>query len=341
MKKSLCAILMFIMLPGAFLFAGDFSFSASPVYSLRYGVQNEYVFVENLLDEEKKLSELNWQEHWLNFAGINLSAGWKNLKISSTTRAALPGKAGKVYDSDWLNLLRDYASLQNSLDPEISGIKTNYSETGCFLNYNFIESLELSYSVAETPELVISPVIGFDYNNSKYTSLGGEVWAGNTKYNTAGNYKGQYNGDGDSSSHFDWAEDHIVLELSRISVFTWLGFRAEYTPVKNINLNTSLGFCPYANIQSLDFHPERSTYFLDKMQSFFCGIKASIKATWTPCGNSHHSLYAGFDAMSTANIPGITYICNDGSGDFLLSNTNTSGSSFQWLEFTAGYRFSL
>ncbi len=306
-------------------FQKNVNLNLEPYFTTRFGKQDEFVFTENSAGEIKKLSELNWEQKPLFFAGAKIEAGIYGFNVSFKYQEAIPFlNCGSVLDSDWMNL-----TVQKwSTDESIASLKTNYSESSCIAQryYNWI--LELNYSIKLKNQCNLKFFGQFDYSYSSFLAQDGTYWYGSE------NSQGYYDEYTNAKQTGNFSGD--VLKLERINYVFWLGLSAEQNLLPHIKFFSSFAICPFIFTDSLDTHFLTNTYYLDKMQAFFSGAKFLFGTDFFL--SQSNSLKISVQASALNSLYGISYSKKTtSSSNFALSDAR-SGAAFFYADFTVSFR---
>lgn len=313
-------------------FQKNVNLNFEPYFSTRFGVQDEFVYTENSLGETKILSELNWEQKPIFFGGIKAQIGFCGFNLAFKYQEALPLKCGTVFDSDWVNVITDGAKFlvaeKWTLDSTVSSYKTNYSESECKVEryYNWI--LELNYTKEFQNQIGIKLFAQFDYSYSSFWANGGTYWYG--AYNSSENYYEDYT-TVENASYFSGK----VLALERINYITWAGFSLS-ARFSHFSFCTDFAVCPFIHTDSLDSHFFTGTYFLDKMDSFFSGVKFGFLGKFY--FDSKNFISLAIENTTINSLYGKTYSKDfSETSKYKLIDT-ASGASFQFVDFTFSFQ---
>jgi len=319
--------------------ASDFHFSLEADATLRFAEQGEYVFMNIDSAGRRMLSYLEWEQKPLFIPEAKIKAGWKNLYLSASAKAALPTRCGSVFDSDWMNV-----TAFPNCDSEYANIKTNYTESDCKTNFYYEFSGELSYMFRLTEGLAFSPFAQITYTHSSFSAIDAfGSYYNQSRYEPNG-YYGYYN---DADSSYDVEISGDALELERILLQTWLGCRFDMEVTKKINMGFSMALNLWTFAQSLDSHLLTGSYYLDEFNEYLGGIKAAVDFSYDLSkkdtlifavqGTAINTLEGTAKESSKENASYSDY--RDCSywenGKFYKC---TSGLDFSSIEFTLGYR---
>lgn len=336
LRKSLSILLLTLFSTLAFAQSADsnsadkeknITFSISPFLTYHNGVQQEFVYQENDSGNQAKLSQLDWEQKNLLFAGIEAQAEFgSHFIIQADASFAVPGyQTGYVYDSDWDN-------YYNS-DLEIASIKNCYSISDCDFLYYFAASLFLYFDPLPESDFDLIPFAGVDYSSNCFEACGTtRCWYNRTK-NSSGYYDSWENAE----------ESYLygtVMTLERQSIFTWMGFSTVYRPFQNLSFSISFALNPYSFVDSLDQHYKKNMWYLDLLSQFFCGYKFQAEAEYS--FNKKHSLRANFTLLSIEMDQGTTYTSYSGEkGSFYKDDSAWPGAAFNYMKASLAYRLTI
>ena len=303
-----------------------FGLEVTPFFTIRSGSQYEYVYT-NTYSDGATLSLLDWQQNPVLFEGAKAAIRLGRFSLSGQASAAVPGTdAGFVTDYDWKN-------LELTHDTTLQKICTNYSKSTCTVNADYFLSARALFCLKKTHSFSISPFAELEYTYSHYQADGGIL-----KYGAKDSKTNTY-------SSYETAEEEsmtgTVLSLQRIEYFTWAGLELKWDTFRGTKILFEIAACPYANIQSLDYHALRYTYFLDLMEGFFCGIKASLGLETEL--TKRLSLCINAQILDTSTIDGNTRVKSYSSKYFsdFISSKKDCGSSFSFFDFSTGFKIIL
>ncbi len=310
-------------------------FFAEPCLSCHSGTHYEYVYCTTRDNtQESLLSQLDWEQTPLFFAGGRFGISIKNIELCGGGVVALPyRKTGIVRDYDWLN--REYAPL--SCPDEIFDLLTHYSESDCSMNFHYQLDFSLGYNFAFANGVTVKPFAQLSYETIYYQANGLDAWYGKQViYDDGYWYYTSYDDDEKNVQRRYNLNTVTVLELERFSYTTWLGAELS-VPVKRLRFEFSAAFSPYCYMQSLDSHLMTGDYFLDRISAFFCGMKGSLGAAF--CLDSHNSLGLVFSAQGVSGLYGKTYSSTVKDG--VYGRAGSGGASFDSVAISVKYRLFL
>lgn len=299
------------------------SLSFSPYAGIRNGVQQEFVFVENVLGENAALSELNWDMKNLYLAGINAKGKFYGVFVEAGFKSALTVKCGTIADSDWSNV-----EGVSPLDEKYF-YKTHYSEHDNNVKSYYELSIKAGYDFNLSEKITVSPFVQLEYWNSDFLGQNGTGW-----YVTSGNYPyTQWETYGTKNDY----TGQDVIRLERIVYSAWAGFSFKADVNDRFSLLYGFAFCPYINVKSLDSHFTRNRYFYDEMDKVSAGMRFNMAAEFN--FNSYNKIYFKAEYLKTGTATGTTKYSTQRDGYFSLID-DSSGAAFQWAEFSLGYTLS-
>lgn len=282
MKKLpfILALELFSFLAAAQIKKTDFSFSVEPLFGLKNGVVDEYVYWNNSTYDDDKLSELNWDIKNELYGGIKLNGSFKNVFLETSFTAAIPKSSGITKDSDWKNVcISDYSDWQ---------FKTNYSETDNYIDYDIGAKVKAGYEFKllqdKKVKLSLKPFVGFQYENFQFTTKDGTAWYGNVKneiYTDLGKYELCYGcSDTDNRNVFKFSSlsnyDGKSISYQRQNLIIWLGSDFKIELPKKITVLAGFKVSPYLYSESIDSHYLTNYYYLDVTPGYFSVFDANL-----------------------------------------------------------------
>lgn len=245
-----------------------------PLFGLKSGQADEYVFLKNSNYDDDKLSELNWEFDHEFYGGLKVAAGFKNIFLETSFSAGIPSRVGEMKDSDWFNVV--LANVENYQ------YKTNYSESDNSLEYDYSYRIEAGYSfnLPKIKQLKISirPFAGYQYKIFKFNGKDGTCWYGayeNGHYAKWNDWEKQSSNSGELSGK--------VISYKREASIFWIGLDAEFTLFDDFVFSTGFKASPYLYAESTDNHHMTGTDYLDvtpgNFAAFNCNLGAEYKIT--------------------------------------------------------------
>ncbi len=271
MKKLSAFLLAFTIPLSVFaLETGDFSLSAEPLFGFKSGQVDEFVFLKKSNYDSDKLSELNWEISHECYAGIKLSGGFRNIFVETSFCVGIPSKTGLMKDSDWMNLVKSGA--------ENYQYKTNYSESGNLLKYDFSCGLKAGYLFrlpkVKSLKTCVKPFLGFQFKNIKFEGDGGTAWYGAAIEN---GYYAKWN-DWENQSAASGSLSGKVISYQRKSSVFWVGADSEFEFLDDFSFFAGFKISPYLYSESMDRHFLTGTDYLDVTPGFFAAFDFSLGA---------------------------------------------------------------
>ncbi len=269
MKKLpfILALELFSFLAAAQIKKTDFSFSVEPLFGLKNGVVDEYVFLKESSYSSDKLSELNWDIKNELYGGIKLNGSFKNVFLETSFTAAIPQSSGITKDSDWLN-----ASRKNT---ENYQYKTNYSEHDNYIDYDIGAKVKAGYEFKllqdKKVKLSLKPFAEFQYENFQFTCKDGTCWYG--AY--LGSYYARWN-DWDNQRSDAGDKSGKVMAYQRQNLILCLGSDFKIELPKNFAVLAGFKVSPYLYSESIDSHYLSDTYYLDVTPGYFSVFDANL-----------------------------------------------------------------
>lgn len=269
MKKLplILTLQFFSFLAAAQIKKTDFSFSVEPLFGLKNGTVDEYVFLKESSYSSDKLSELNWDIKDELYGGIKLNGSFKNIFLETSFTAAIPQTSGITKDSDWLN-----ASRKNT---ENYQYKTNYSEHDNYIDYDIGAKVKAGYEFKlfqdKKVKLSLKPFAEFQYENFQFTCKDGTCWYGDW----LGSYYARWN-DWDNQRSDSGDQSGDVLTYQRQNLIIWLGSDFKVDLPKNFTVLAGFKVSPYLYSESIDSHYLTDTYYLDVTPGYFSVFDANL-----------------------------------------------------------------
>lgn len=265
--------LLFFIFQFALLNSQNWKLSVEPIFGMKYGEVDEYVFLKKCDYDDDKLSELNWEIKPELYVGGKINGGWKKIFGEMTFTAGIPMKTGEMIDSDWLNVEKKNA--------EDFQYKTNYSESDNYLKYDFLFGIKAGYEFDifenRIVKINIKPNVGFDYKKIYFNGKNGYAWYGSTSDNHYLPYKTA------TTPTYDFSGKDVI-DYSRQSYITWFGFDSTFTFFEKFDANLGFQISPYIYAESIDIHylnnAGKGTAYLDATTGYFKTLKWNIGASY-------------------------------------------------------------
>lgn len=337
MKKifSLAAVLLSSFALFAFPKPGesDWNLSLEPIFGIKNGQVNEYVYTNNSNFSDDKLSELNWEIKPELYLGGKIYGGWRQIFGQFHFTAGIPMKSGSMIDKDWLNC--DPASVTWA-NAQGHDYQTHYSEHDNYLNYDINLSIKAGYDFKVLSWLNIKPALAFEYQNIKFTGSDGSASYGGY----SDGYYAPYDDPEDSSKK---TFSGNVISYKRISSLFWLGSDFAFTLpaiphlpgffIIDAGFFTSL----YAYAESFDSHLLKNIDFADKTEDFFGAFKWNVGLTYQ--FNQRHSFSFGTTFFYLRELRGTNYTKKSSDSAYSKNSAADGGASAFWCDFAFSYKF--
>ncbi len=327
MKKILLSLAFSFLSFSAFSIDWSlFSLSVEPLFGMKYGQLDEYVFLKQTQYSEDKLSELNWKIKPELQYGIKIRGGWNGFFEETHFTAGIPMDCGKMTDSDWMNI--KYANQENSL------YKTNYSESDNHLDYDISFGFKGGYEFRFFEIISIKPALAFEYQNTKFTGKNGTAWYGKSK-DPSGKYP--YDDSEHQETH-DFSGKRVV-GYNRISDIIWLGSDFAVSLSSNFEINAGFFLSPYTYTVSFDNHLLTSMDYADKTIDSFSAFRWNFGVSYRIAERHFINLNASCFYMSL--IRGETYEKSSSQSTYTKSTVAEGGAGAGWFDLTLSYRFKI
>lgn len=313
-----------------------FSFSIEPLFGVKIGQVDEYVFWNNCDYADDKLSELNWEIKPEYFAGAKLSGEIYNAFIETSFSFGFSGKTGKMLDSDWQNIL--YQNQEENL------YKTNYSESDNYLVHDFSFDLKLGYNfqfAKDKPiQFSVKPFASVQVKNIKFDGNGGTAWYGKgMNYNSATKNYEYYAAYDDEENRTITLFSGKVISYERSNFITWLGFYAGADFGKHFSASAGFKVSPYLYAESLDNHHLTYTDYLDKTPGFFKAFGWNLGFAFRI--NENHAVLLNGEYFLMSMVRGDDYLKAAYENVFVKDSSADGGAAERYFSFSFSYRLSL
>lgn len=258
MKKLLLSFAVAVLsLPIFAVNLKDFSLSVEPLFGMKWGQIDEYVYQKNSAGNYQKLSELNWPIKNMFSIGLNVQGGFKKIKGKLHFSTLIPGESGIMEDSDWMDL---------------TDVKTTYSKSENRITQAYDFSAQLKYEFQPIQQIKLSPLFEFEYKTISFEARNGYGWYGHKVYPHVSwdDPKAPYNPKG-TLCGIDYKRD--------VTQF-FIGYDFEYMPIKKLRLCQSFLISPYSYTVSYDTHysdmaSTKGTDYADLVKFYFSRLKIS------------------------------------------------------------------
>ncbi len=311
-------------------FDSDFYLEVEPLFGLKNGLVDEYVFLKNPIYSDDKLSELNWDVKNEFVVGANFKAVYKLFYLQTSLIAGIPAKSGLMKDSDWRNNDPTEVSATSGYD-----YKTHYSESDNNIDYDFSSGINFgaifSFFDERAVHLSLTPFFGFEYQIFKFTATDGTAWYGNI---LSEGYWAEWN---DISNRTVGTFSGDVISYKRQNFILWLGGNLEFELPYNFVLGAGIKVSPWVYSESVDNHWLRSEDFLDAVSGFFSIMDLSFSAEYkfTP----KTSICLQSEWLCSRLLRGDNYDKSH-SADIWEKNPSVEGGAAQkYLNFYISFRY--
>ena len=320
----------------------DFSLSVEPLFGLKCGQIDEYVFLKESNFSNDKLSELNWEIKPELYYGIKIQGAWRRFFEESYFSTGIPMETGLMMDSDWQNNQPTAVALENA---QGRNYKTAYSEHDNHLDYDINFGFKGGYKFKIFDWFTAKPAIAFEYQNIKFTGKNGKGWYGygsdeNQSFRAKNGYYAAYN---DSENQTVIKFSGRIITYNRIADYLWLGsdfsFIIPCEFLKNFTFDTGFFFAPYVYAVSYDSHLGREYDFADKTTGFFAAFKWNLGTEYKI--NERHSILLSANYFYMRVLRGDDYQKKSSETTYNKSNDCDGGAGAKYFDMTLSYRFKI
>lgn len=322
----LSAVLIF---SGISASAGDWHFSAEPLFGIRYGTLGEYVYEPDTNGDYQKLSELIWDIKPSWYYGGKVSFGWRGISISGYASGFVAGRTGSMYDSDWQN-------IQINSDADT---KTNYSISENTLTSSYKLGADASYTFYLDKYVSVQAIAAIDYMYTTMEARNGYGWYADKKTLIKNGIT--------ATTGYAYTNDNAVyypsgmllgIDYTRQDMLTWIGITNIITPVKQFTGTLSFFVSPYTYIQSLDHH-YGGYYYIDIMSGFCSAYRIETSGAYNFTKNLAMQLSVSW--LFSNVIRGDDYASTSESGPWTEESDIRSGADLNYCEISLSVRYGL
>lgn len=309
-----------------------FSLSVEPLFGMKYGQIDEYVFLKNPNYSDDKVSELNWEIKPELYYGLKIRGGWKGFFEESFFTAGIPMNMGMMIDSDWFN--NDPTSVSKSVSTTTSNYQTHFSESDNSLDYDISFGFKGGYEFKIFEIFSIKPAIAFEYQNIKFTAKNGYAWYGKK---TSSGYYSPYT-DTSNREYHDLSEKKVIA-YQRVSDLLWLG--SDFSAELPFHFTVKAGFfvAAYVYAISYDTHFLKSMDYADKTTDYFSAFKWDFGVIYSI--TARHSLALNFTYFYMPVIRGDDYQKSSSQSSYKKSSLADGGAGANWFDLSISYKFTI
>lgn len=251
-------------------------FAVEPLFGIKYGQLDEYVFLEKSNYNDDTLSELVWDIKPEIYGGVQVRGGWKGIFGELRVTGGIPMQTGAMADYDWLN--NDPNDVADS--SKCGNWLTCYSEHDNRLEEDFSFGIKGGYEFTPSRFFSIMPALAFDYNSIRFSAKDGEGWYG---YGAGSNFRqehGYYAAYNDAENQYRVSFIGQVITYRRESYYVWLG--GDFTCMLPCRFVISAGayVAPYVYAISYDSHLVTKRDYADITDGFFAAVKGNFGVTY-------------------------------------------------------------
>ncbi len=326
------ALFAFLVSPAFSISKEDFSLELEPLFGLKSGQADEYVFLKHSNYDDDKLSELNWEFDHEFYGGLKINAGFKNIFLENSFTAGIPSRVGQMKDSDWFNI--QYSGLENYQ------YKTNYSESDNSLEYDYSYNLKAGYffKLPEFKQLktFVKIFTEFQYKTFKFNGKNGNAWYGDI----VDGYYAKYN-DFMNRTVYDFSGSKVISYKRQASLF-WIGFDVNLNLFENFIFSTGFKTSPYFYCESIDNHHLTGNDYLDVTPAYFAAFNWNAGAEYKITKRQSLCLNADYFFMRVAS--GDDYAKSSFQKKFNKSNKDSSvdgGAGERYFSISLSYKFKI
>ena len=321
--------LLLFVLPAFPAKSRDFVFFAEPIFGIRNGQVDEYVFLKKCAYDSDKLSELNWEIKNEFYGGIRTGFEWGNFFSEFSVSGMLFSQKGLMADSDWMN-----TTVANA---ENYQYKTNYSESDNFLSkdYSIGAKIGCSFWLFENDfaSISIKPFAGFTFSAIAFDAKNGTAWYGNY----IGAYQAPYD-DSENRSVYDFSGMNLI-SYERKSYIAWLGFDFFSEISEKFVAGAGFSFSPYLYAESIDTHHQKNAMFGDKTTGCFGAFGWRLSAEYII--SDRFSVLLGAEFFFMRVLRGNSYQKTVSASKYKLDSSSEGGAASHFLDIALSCRLKL
>ena len=290
--------ILILSLQFSLIFSQDWRLSVEPIFGMKYGEVDEYVFLKNCIYSDDKLSELNWDIKPELYAGLKTDFGYKKILGEMEVSFGFHMRIGNMVDSDWFN-----AQIKNASSYQY---KTNFSESDNYLKRDFTFGASAGYLFdvykGEKLKFGVKPKVAFEFENLYFNGRNGLAWYGKKVDGVYQHYETA------TTPTYDFS-GNSVIDYSREKYVVWLGFDVALELPINFSLDAGFLVSPYTYAESIDIHylndKGKGTAYLDATSGYFKTFKWNVGASYKI--NSRNSIKLSSSWFYMPVLRGINY----------------------------------
>lgn len=318
----------------------DFSLSVEPLFGMKYGQIDEYVFLKKSNFSNDKLSELNWEIRPEWYYGFNIHGGLKQFFVETGLKFGVSGETGQMMDSDWFNA--QTSSMPYGVSSKKAAghdYKTHYSEHDNNLDYDINFNIKGGYEFRIFEIFGIKPSLSYDYQNIKFTGRNGKGWYGlgrNREFYDLYEYYASYD---DTANQYSQEFSGRVITYQRELSLFWLGSDFSVDLPLHFSVTAGFFFAPYVYAVSYDCHLTTNVDYADLTKGSFSAFKWNLGAEYKLNDRHSFSIIASWFRMN--ELRGENYEKKNSKSSFKKSSAVEGGAGARWFDLTFSYKFKI
>lgn len=311
--------------------------SVNPVFGFKNGTLGEYVFLTDPAKAsdtgkvtDDKLSYLEWQIKNEFYAGLNIDASFKKIYVGASLNLGFPGKSGKVFDSDWLNIQKEDGNGIITATKEQQSWKTSFSKHDNQLDYDFFTHIKAGYTFEPLSFFKIVPSAGLSYSRIKFTAKDGPYWYGEFKDTCYEKY---------TTATKSVTGNGIALEYQREQTAMLLGVNFLFnTPFKTV-FNLGINSYPFVYTFNRDNHHGTNVTYVDICSDFFPMWNFSLDVSYQVTTHISVNLWGSYTMLNP--IRGNAYENQLNGNSYTRQTGVKGGADSNSFEISLGAKYCL
>jgi outer membrane protease len=316
---STLALVLLAALAAAPVFASDITLTASTSTGVMYGLAKELVYNTSTFNGNSYTeSELDWGIQPLFYTKAVLAlATADGFAASLDIRMGIPGHAGQISDSDWLNY-----------DKFGTSTLTNYSQHDCFTERAILLDAQVGWQFPLASWITLEPFLAFGFMDFKWTARDGYLqyppgWFG-------GSPPTPYP---DSSIQPKVPISGTGIIYQQTYFIPAVGCAAKISFGQNFGITASFAFSPLVFCNDVDNHLLAKKDFYENMWAGYL-LEPKVSLDWQVTGRAGLSLEVSFrhitGLIGTTNVvpTGVGLTPGQVSGTYV----NGAGAAFDALD---------